>query len=64
MSMWWQYLIAAAVLAVAIAGFISMTRLQTGNLTRHTERRAEDLYGAHAGATRRQRRDARAHRGT
>jgi hypothetical protein len=54
--MWWEILIAIAVILVVGAGFVSFVRLLTGNLTRRTDRRAEDLYDAYADGPRRRRR--------
>jgi len=41
---WWQYIIIVAVLALGIYGFVVFTRYMTGQMTRKTDRRAEDMY--------------------
>jgi uncharacterized membrane-anchored protein YhcB (DUF1043 family) len=43
-TLWWQYIIAAAVIAVAIYGFVVLVRFMTQQMSRKTERRAEDVY--------------------
>lgn len=57
--MWWQYVIGAAVVILAIYGFISLVRLQTGRLASRTDRTAEDVYDRYADSARKQRRYAR-----
>jgi hypothetical protein len=57
--MWWQYLIGAVVVIVVVYGFISLTRFQTGRLSRKTDRTAEDMYGSYADSLPKQRRYAR-----
>jgi hypothetical protein len=57
--MWWQYVIAAVVVIVAVCGFVSLTRFETGWLTRKTDRTAEDMYDSYAGSPRNQHRHAR-----
>ena len=52
--MWWQYLIGAVVVIVAVYAFVSLTRFQTRGLTRKTDRTAEDMYDSYADPPRRQ----------
>jgi len=42
--MWWQYIIIVAVMALAIYGFVALVRYMTQQMTRKTDRRAEDMY--------------------
>lgn len=42
--MWWQYIVIAALIAVGIYGFVVLVRYMTQQMTRKTERRAEDMY--------------------
>ena len=42
--MWWQYIIIAALLALGIYGFVVLARYMTQQMTRKTDRRAEDMY--------------------
>ena len=42
--MWWQYIIITAVIALGIHGFAVFTRYMTQQMTRKTDRRAEDMY--------------------
>ena len=42
--MWWQFLIIVALLALGIYGFVVFVRTMTRQLTRKTDRRAEDMY--------------------
>ena len=42
--MWWQYIIIAALLALGIYGFVVLARYMTQQMTRQTDRRAEDMY--------------------
>lgn len=42
--MWWQYIIIVAVIAVGIYGFVVLVRYMTKQMTRKTDRRAEDMY--------------------
>jgi len=61
-----QMLIDIAILvlfAVAIYGFILMTRTRTRTLTRKSDRRAEDLYDNFADSPDKERRYARQHGG-
>jgi hypothetical protein len=60
--MWWQYLVAAVVVIVAVYGFCSIVGLETRWLTRRTDRTAENMYGSNEGLNRRQRREAARHR--
>jgi uncharacterized membrane-anchored protein YhcB (DUF1043 family) len=41
---WWQYIIIVAVMALAIYGFVVLVRYMTQQMTRKTDRRAEDMY--------------------
>lgn len=43
-TMWWLYIIIVALLALGICGFVLLVRTMTGQLTRKTDRRAEDMY--------------------
>jgi hypothetical protein len=43
-TMWWQYIIIVAVMALAIYGFVALVRYMTQQMTRKTDRRAEDMY--------------------
>ena len=62
-KMWWEYLIAAGVLALVVYAFVSLVRFRTEMMTRKTDRRAEDLYDSYAdtGSGHRARRLARRH---
>ena len=42
--MWWQYIIIVALIAIGIYGFIILVRYMTQQMTRKTDRRAEDMY--------------------
>jgi hypothetical protein len=42
--MWWQYIIIVALLAAGIYGFAVLVRYMTLQMTRKTDRRAEDMY--------------------
>ena len=42
--MWWQDIIIVALFALGIYGFVMLVRAMTRNLTRKTDRRAEDMY--------------------
>ena len=42
--MWWQYIIVVALIAAGIYGFVVFARHMTQQMTRKTERRAEDMY--------------------
>ena len=62
--MWWEYLIAAGVLALVVYAFVSLVRFRTEMMTRKTDRTAEDLYDRYAdgpSSGRRGRRLARKH---
>ena len=48
--MWWQYIIIVAVIALGIYGFVAFTRYMTQQMTRKTDRRAEDMYGGFSSA--------------
>jgi len=43
-TVWWQYIIAVAVIAVALYGFVMLARYMTKQFTRKTDRTAEDMY--------------------
>ena len=43
-TVWWQYIIVVALLALGIYGFVVLVRTMTRQLTRKTDRRAEDMY--------------------
>ncbi len=53
--MWWEYVIAVIVVAVAIYGFASLAGFETRVLTRKTDRSAEQMYPNYAGRKRRKR---------
>ena len=42
--MWWEYIIIVALLALGIYGFVVLARYMTHQMTRKTDRRAEDMY--------------------
>ena len=42
--MWWQDIIIVALLALGIYGFVVLVRYMTEQMTRRTDRRAEDMY--------------------
>jgi len=56
--MWWQYLIAAVVVILAVWGFISVVKLQTHRLSDKTDNTAEDVYDRYGGSLDKQRRYA------
>ncbi len=60
---WWGYVLFLMAVAVAIWGFISLTRFRTDILSRRTYRTAEDLYPNFADSPAKQRRYAREHGG-
>ena len=60
-TVWWEYVIIAAVLVFGIYSFLVLTRTETRILSRRTSRSAEDMYGSYAGSKREQRRNARSH---
>jgi uncharacterized membrane-anchored protein YhcB (DUF1043 family) len=43
-AVWWQYIIIVALIVVGIYGFVVLVRSMTQQMTRKTERRAEDMY--------------------
>jgi len=43
-TVWWQYIIIVAVLALGIYGFVVFVRYMTQQMTRKTDRSAEDMY--------------------
>lgn len=57
--MWWQYLIAAVVVILAVWGFISVVKLQTHRLSDKTDNTAEDVYDRYGDSLDKQRRYAR-----
>ena len=44
-SMWWMDIVAVALLAFGIYGFVSLVGFRTRWLNSKTTRRAEDMYG-------------------
>ncbi len=46
--MWWQYVIAAVLVTLAVWGFVSVVRLQTHRLSDRTDNTAEDVYDRYA----------------
>jgi hypothetical protein len=58
-KMWWEYFVAAAVVIVAVYGFLLLTGFETRALSRRTDRTAESMYGDYADSNRKQRRLAR-----
>ena len=44
-TVWWQYVIIVAVIALGICGFVVFVRYMTQQMSRKTDRRAEDMYG-------------------
>jgi hypothetical protein len=61
--LWWQYIIIAAVILLAIYGFLTFTSFETRFLSRKTDRTAADLYPRYADSIRKQRQHARRHGG-
>jgi hypothetical protein len=43
-AVWWQYVIIVALIAAGIYCFVVFARHMTQQMTRKTERRAEDMY--------------------
>jgi hypothetical protein len=43
-TVWWQYLIIVAVIALGIYGFVVLARFMTQQRASKTDRRAEDMY--------------------
>jgi hypothetical protein len=60
---WWETLLFLAAVILALYGFASIVGFRTRTLTRHTDRTAENMYDNFADPTRKQRRQAREHRG-
>jgi len=56
--MWWQYLIAAVVVILAVWGFITVVKLQTHRLSDKTDNTAEDVYDRYGDSLDKQRRYA------
>lgn len=61
--MWWQWLVGAVVVVVAVWGFISVVRMQTHRLSDRTNNTAEDVYDRYADRPREQRKYAQDHGG-
>ena len=61
--MWWQYLIGAVVVIIAVYGFISIVRLQTHRLSDRTKNTAEDVYNRYSDPLHKQRKYAEDHGG-
>ena len=57
--MWWQILIGAAVVIILGYAILTLVRFQTRNLTRRTDRTADDMYDSYADPQRKQRRYAK-----
>jgi uncharacterized membrane protein len=57
--MWWQYVIAAVVLIIAVYGFVSLVKVQTHRVSDKTDHTAEDVYDRYAESPRQQHRYAR-----
>jgi hypothetical protein len=55
--MWWEYVIAAIVVAIAIYSFVVLAGFETRLLSRKTDRTAEQMYPNYAGRKRRRHRD-------
>ena len=43
-AVWWQYIIIAALIGAGIYGFVVLARYMTQQMSRKTDRRAEDMY--------------------
>jgi hypothetical protein len=43
-AVWWQYIIIVALIGAGIYGFVALARYMTQQMTRKTDRRAEDMY--------------------
>ena len=56
--MWWQYVIAAVVLIIAVYGFVSLVKVQTHRVSDKTDN-AGDVYDRYADSPRQQHRYAR-----
>jgi hypothetical protein len=55
----WQYIVIAALMALGVYGFFLLTGFERRLLTRKTGRTAESMYGGYAHSSRKQRRRAR-----
>lgn len=55
---WWGYVLFLIVVAVAVWGFVSLVRFRTRDLSRKTDRTAEDMYPTYADSASKQRRFA------
>ena len=42
--MWWQYIVGVLAAAVVISCFVVLVRFMSQQMTRKTDRRAEDMY--------------------
>jgi hypothetical protein len=58
---WWGYVLFLLAVAVAIWGFLSLVKFRTKELTRKTDRTAQDLYPSYADSLRKQHQFAREH---
>lgn len=61
--MWWQWLIAAVVVIIAVYGFWSFVKLQTHRLSDRTDNTAADVYDRYADSPHQQRKYAQEHGG-
>jgi hypothetical protein len=61
--MWWEYVIAAVVVIIAVYGFISLVKVQTHRVSDKTDNTAEDVYDRYGESSRGQHRYARQHGG-
>lgn len=60
---WWGYVLFLMAVAIAIWGFLSLVKSRTRDLSRKTDRTAQDLYPSYADSLRKQHRFAREHGG-
>lgn len=61
--MWWQWLIAAAVVIITVYGFVTLVKMQTHKLSDRTNHTAEDVYDRYADSLPKQRKYAEDHGG-
>jgi hypothetical protein len=61
--MWWEYVIAAVVVIIAVYGFISLVKVQTHRVSDKTDNTAEDVYDRYGESSRQRHRYARQHGG-
>ncbi len=61
--MWWQYVIAAVVVIIAVYGFVSLVKVQTHRVSDKTDNTAEDVYDRYGESSRQQHRYAQQHGG-